>query len=64
MANNYMIKTDTGLIFSGWNSLGQIVMNGPDKGNLIYGMSRTLAMRTIPKIEEFTKSKCHVEKIP
>lgn len=63
MANNYIIKTEDNQTFCGWNSLGKIVMNGPDRDNLTYGMSRTLAMRTIPKIEEFTGSKCHVEKI-
>jgi hypothetical protein len=63
MANNYIIKTSDNESFCGWNSLGQIVMNGADRDFLTYAMSRTLAERTIPKIEAFTGKKCVVVKV-
>ena len=57
MAQNYIIKINNTKTFGGWNILGEIIINNEDKSNLAYRMSRTLAIRTIPKIEEFLNKK-------
>lgn len=49
---NYVIHLENGLYFAGWNKLGEQKFVA-DK-NLAYRMLRTVAMRTQPKITEFS----------
>lgn len=60
MNNNYVIKTVEGNYFGGWNNLGQIVIKQPEERNLAYRMSRTVALRNIGKVEDFTMRECEV----
>ncbi|MCR5502026.1 MAG: hypothetical protein K6F53_03375 [Lachnospiraceae bacterium] len=60
MNNNYVIKASDGEVFGGWNNLGMIVMKAPEEKNLAYRMSRTVALRNLEKVREFTRKECEV----
>ncbi|MBQ0041737.1 MAG: hypothetical protein KBS85_00260 [Lachnospiraceae bacterium] len=61
---NYIITLSDGRVFGGWNPLsGEIVLLNADRKNLAYRMQRTLAMRTVSKIEDFAHTECSIEKI-
>ena len=61
---NYIITLSDGRIFGGWNPVsGDMIILEPDRKNLAYRMQRTLAMRTIPKVEEYVHTQCSVEKL-
>ncbi len=60
MNNNYVIRTADGEFFGGWNNLGQIVIKESNEENLAYRMSRTVALRNLDKVRNFTKNECEV----
>ena len=61
---NYIITLDDGRIFGGWNPIdGRMVILSSDKRNLAYRMQRTLAMRTLEKVEDFAHIDCKIEQI-
>ena len=61
---NYIILLHDGRVFGGWNPVdGQIVILPPDRIQLAYRMQRTVAGRTLEKIEKFTGAECHIEKL-
>lgn len=60
MNANYVIESNDGRFFGGWNRLGNIVMKRQDERGLAYRMSRTVAARNLYKVEEFTGMKCTV----
>ena len=60
--NNYCIKDiNAPLYFRGWGRFGEIVMD--EQKQYAHRMSRTLAERTIPKIEKEKGIICKVEKV-
>lgn len=61
---NYIITLVDGRIFGGWNPLnGEMIILSPDRRNLAYRMQRTLAMRTLEKVEDFAHTDCTIEQI-
>lgn len=61
---NYIITLMDGRVFGGWDPIdGSIVILPPERRNLAYRMQRTLAMRTIDKIQDYTNTSCSIEKI-
>jgi len=61
---NYIITLVDGRVFGGWNPIdGQIVILSPENRALAYRMQRTLAMRTLEKVEGFAHTDCVIEKI-
>ncbi len=61
---NYIITLDDGRIFGGWDPIdGNMVILPAERKNLAYRMQRTVAMRTIEKVERFTNATCSIEKI-
>lgn len=61
---NYIITLIDGRIFGGWNPInGEMVILAPDRKDLAYRMQRTLAMRTLEKVESFAHEKCNIEQI-
>lgn len=61
---NYIITLADGRIFGGWDPIdGQMVILSPDRKELAYRMQRTLAMRTIEKVEDFAHAECYIEKL-
>lgn len=60
MNNNYVIKTDNNQYFGGWKR-GLIQMLDTSDKKYAERMSRTVAMRQIGKVEEFTKRVCQIE---
>jgi len=61
---NYIITLDDGRIFGGWNPInGQMIFLSPDRKNLAYRMQRTLAMRTLAKVEGCSHRSCKVEMV-
>lgn len=61
---NYIITLNDGRVFGGWNPIdGNIIILPAERKNLAYRMQRTLAMRTIGKIQDFTNTNCEIEKI-
>lgn len=59
-AQNAIIEVDDGRVFCGWDMYGDIVLKSPENKKYAYRMSRTLAMRTVSKVEAVTKSACHI----
>ncbi|MBR6329793.1 MAG: hypothetical protein IKR68_09135 [Lachnospiraceae bacterium] len=61
---NYIITLDDGRIFGGWDPIdGNMVILPAERRNLAYRMQRTVAMRTIEKVETFTNATCQIERI-
>lgn len=61
---NYIITLVDGRVFGGWNPLnGEMVILEPDRKNLAYRMQRTLAMRTIEKVEDYAHTDCKIEQV-
>lgn len=61
---SYIIMLQDGRVFGGWNPVdGSMVILPSERKNLAYRMQRTLAMRTLEKVERFTNTACDVEKI-
>lgn len=60
---NYIIRLDDGRVFGGWDFEGKILILPENRKELAYRMQRTLAMRTIEKIENFTDHECEILKI-
>ena len=61
---NYIITLEDGRIFGGWNPVsGEMVILSSDRRNLAYRMQRTLAMRTLEKVEDFAHEKCNIEQV-
>lgn len=61
---NYIITLTDGRVFGGWDPInGQMVILSPDRKGLAYRMQRTLAMRTLEKVEDFVHEDCRIEKI-
>ena len=61
---NYIITLDDGRIFGGWNPIdGQMILLSPERKNLAYRMQRTLAMRTLSKVQGFSNTGCKVEMV-
>jgi len=57
MSSNYIITVNNDQTFGGWGRFGEILINDKDRSNLAYRMTKTLATRTVPKIEAFLKEK-------
>lgn len=61
---NYIIILADGRIFGGWNPIdGSMVILPAERKSLAYRMQRTLAMRTIDKVNEFTHVDCAIEQV-
>ncbi len=61
---NYIITLSDGRVFGGWDPIdGTMVILPPERRNLAYRMQRTLAMRTVSKIEDYTHEICTIERI-
>ena len=60
MNDNYIIRTVDDQYFCGWDRLGQITIKEPKDSDLAYRMSRTVAMRNLYKIEDYTHKKCEI----
>ena len=60
MNANYIIISDDGRVFAGWNQLGSIIIKDAKDRCLAYRMSRTVAMRNLSKIESFLGTHCNV----
>ncbi len=61
---NYIIILADGRIFGGWNPIdGSMVILPADRKSLAYRMQRTLAMRTVDKVNEFTNVDCSIEQV-
>ena len=61
---NYIITLSDGRIFGGWNPIdGQMIILSSDRKELAYRMQRTLAMRTLEKVEGYAHEKCNIEQI-
>jgi|GEM_PF-2689991 len=61
---NYIITLADGRVFGGWDPIdGQMVILSPDRKELAYRMQRTLAMRTLEKVENFAHENCYIEKL-
>jgi len=61
---SYIIMLQDGRVFGGWNPVdGSMVILPSERKNLAYRMQRTLAMRTLEKVERFTNTTCEVEKL-
>ncbi len=61
---NYIITLTDGRVFGGWDPIdGSIIILPAERRSLAYRMQRTLAMRTIDKIQEYTHTSCSIEKI-
>lgn len=61
---NYIITLDDGRYFGGWNPIdGQMIFLSADRKNLAYRMQRTLAMRTLAKVQGCSHTGCKVEMI-
>ena len=61
---NYIILLQDGRVFGGWNPVdGRIVILPPERVNLAYRMQKTVAERTLEKIERFTETDCRIEKL-
>lgn len=59
---NYIITLSDGRIFGGWNPIdGTMVILPADRRNLAYRMQRTLAVRTLEKVENFAHVDCSIE---
>ena len=61
---NYIITLNDGRVFGGWNPIdGKMIILNPDRKNLAYRMQRTLAMRTLEKVEGYVHTDCSIEQI-
>jgi len=61
---NYIITLKDGRVFGGWNPVsGEMIILNPDRRNLAYRMQRTLAMRTLEKVEDFAHADCRIEQL-
>lgn len=61
---NYIITLTDGRIFGGWDPIdGKMLILSEDRKNLAYRMQRTVAMRTLEKVEDFAHTECRIEKI-
>ena len=61
---NYVIILDDGRIFGGWDPIdGGMVILPPERRNLAYRMQRTLAARTVEKVQDYAKIGCRIEKL-
>lgn len=61
---NYIITLADGRVFGGWNPIdGQMVILPSERKNLAYRMQRTLAMRTLEKVEDFVHEDCSIEQV-
>lgn len=61
---NYIITLNDGRVFGGWNPVnGDMIILSSDRKNLAYRMQRTLAMRTLEKVEDFVQTDCKIEQL-
>ena len=61
---NYIIILSDGRVFGGWNPIdGEMVILPSERKNLAYRMQRTLAMRTLEKVENYVHEDCTIEQI-
>lgn len=61
---NYIITLADGRVFGGWNPInGEMIILSPERRDLAYRMQRTLAMRTLSKVEGFAHADCSIEQI-
>lgn len=58
--HNAIIEVEDGRVFCGWDMYGDIILKSKDNKKYAYRMSRTLAMRTVPKVEAVAKLGCYV----
>ena len=61
---NYIITLNDGRVFGGWNPInGDMIILPSERRNLAYRMQRTLAMRTLEKVEGFAHTDCKIEQL-
>lgn len=61
---NYIITLTDGRVFGGWNPIdGTMLILPSERKDLAYRMQRTLAMRTLQKVEDFAHVDCSIEQI-
>lgn len=61
---NYIITLVDGRVFGGWDPVnGNMIILSADRKNLAYRMQRTLAVRTLSKVEGFAHTDCVIEQI-
>lgn len=61
---NYIITLVDGRVFGGWNPIdGTMLILPSERKGLAYRMQRTLAMRTLQKVEDYVQVDCAIEQI-